>query len=670
MRGHAALRLGEPARALDNLKALAGRERDETEGLPYRAIARARLNLKDEAMADLRALKAAYVPTFFKQYVAAVVAAELGENDPPALAALEKAVAATPDDPDLRFDAARAFAMASAPVGRRDPAEGNRLAVHALALLKELADTGTADFSKIRDDPAFDPIREDPEFASVFGPGHPDRRYAAVWTGDVNADAVILQGLAPREHLDRASELAKDGFRPVAWTAARTTTGGPVTASSWLRPIASEEAKDQLAARQARAAAAMIRLGLGDEVWPLLRHASDPRLRSFLLNGLHRFGVEPKAVAAVLARLDGSSRQDADAVLFDRATSTRCALILALGNDDPARLPTPDRDKIADTLLRLYRDDPDAGIHGAAGWTLRRWKQVDRLARVEADLRGTHDPGDRRWYVNGQGQTFAIIDGPASFRMGSTAADPDRKKANEVPRRVAIPRRYAIAATEVTTAQFRRFSESHDEYRAAVPDPRPDAPVVGVTWFAAAAYCNWLSEQERLPRDQWCYLPDANGLYADGMSVPANVLERTGYRLPTEPEWEYACRAGATTSRYYGASVDLLERYACYLARNEGRPLPCGSLLPNDFGLFDMLGNVYEWSHDGNQAPRAARGGITRDAGAIEEMVLGRRMRMFRSGGFETSPDEVRSAERAADLPTYQSHSAGFRLVRTLMPAP
>ena len=82
------------------------------------------------------------------------------------------------------------------------------------------------------------------------------------------------------------------------------------------------------------------------------------------------------------------------------------------------------------------------------------------------------------------------------------------------------------------------------------------------------------------------------------MTIPADALKRTGYRLPTEAEWEYACRAGAITSRYYGLSIDLLEQYARYQANSQDHAWPCGSLLPNDLGLFDMLGNVYEWCQD------------------------------------------------------------------------
>ena len=86
------------------------------------------------------------------------------------------------------------------------------------------------------------------------------------------------------------------------------------------------------------------------------------------------------------------------------------------------------------------------------------------------------------------------------------------------------------------------------------------------------------------------------------MTIPADVLKRKGYRLPTEAEWEYACRAGAITSRYHGLSLDLLAKYARYAGNSAEHAWPGGSLLPNDLGLFDMLGNVYEWCDETNYA--------------------------------------------------------------------
>src|SRR5262249_39098239 len=154
----------------------------------------------------------------------------------------------------------------------------------------------------IDDDPELDPIRDDPGFAEVRELGRLDRRYASVWTDDARFEAVPLWGLNPTEHLRRCRDLASQGYHPVSVSVARTLPGGTVvTASVWHRPVMSEQAKDQLAVQQARAAAALVRLGYAEQVWPVMRLSPDPRLRSFLINWLRPLGAKPQVVAAELA---------------------------------------------------------------------------------------------------------------------------------------------------------------------------------------------------------------------------------------------------------------------------------------------------------------------------------------------------------------------------------
>ena len=318
----------------------------------------------------------------------------------------------------------------------------------------------------------------------------------------------------------------------------------------------SEIVKDLQAEREARAAITLLRMGKAGEIIPLLRHSADPRLRSFIVNWLHLLGADPKILADELDRIDPSIKptpaeppKAMDAILFHPETSMRRALILALGTYGTEGFSPADREPLSVKLLDLYRTDPDSGIHGAAEWTLRQWKQQESLKAVNNDLAKLEDWGDRRWYVNSQGQTLALIDGPVEFQMGSPPNEAGRSLDDETLHRQTIPRRFFIAAKEVTVEQFQQFVQADPKHEHGTPQnlldqyssPKQGGPMIRVSWYAAAAYCNWLSRKENLRE---CYEPNDEGKYADGMKIRADALQRPGYRLPTEAEWEYACRGG------------------------------------------------------------------------------------------------------------------------------
>jgi formylglycine-generating enzyme required for sulfatase activity len=274
------------------------------------------------------------------------------------------------------------------------------------------------------------------------------------------------------------------------------------------------------------------------------------------------------------------------------------------------------------------------------------------------------DPGGRRWFVNSQRQTFAVIEGPVEFRMGSPPTEPGRGS-DEVSHRLNIPRRFAIATKEVTVEQYQRFMRTYprfgfDPSHLARNSPAGAGPMIAVTWYGAAAYCNWLSEQEGLPKDQWCYAANQGGEYDDGMIIPADVLRRTGYRLPTEAEWEYACRSGTITSRYYGVSTDLLGKYAWFDADSLEHAWPCGSLIPNELGLFDMLGNASEWAQNRYESLDP-----TSDEVNLMDHVERSTSRVLRGGAFGNPRAVVRSADRDSNVPSYRNTTYGFRPSRT-----
>ena len=149
------------------------------------------------------------------------------------------------------------------------------------------------------------------------------------------------------------------------------------------------------------------------------------------------------------------------------------------------------------------------------------------------------------------------------------------------------------------------------------------------------------------------------------MTIPADVLQRTGYRLPTEAEWEYACRAGAVTSRYYGHSLDLLGTYAWYQANSRDHAWPCGSLLPNDLGLFDMLGNVYEWCQEPHESYQPAREGAATDDRNMSAPIDIDNPRLLRAARLRIDRRLALAADRNWIALSIRNYDLGFRLART-----
>jgi formylglycine-generating enzyme required for sulfatase activity len=148
------------------------------------------------------------------------------------------------------------------------------------------------------------------------------------------------------------------------------------------------------------------------------------------------------------------------------------------------------------------------------------------------------------------------------------------------------------------------------------------------------------------------------------MEFPANFLERTGYRLPTSTEWEFACRGGSIRSRCYGDDPKLLPEYAWFNSNGEYRSHPVGSLLPNAYGLFDMHGNILEWTHNYyfDDLPKGAGKSVIQD---IPDPRLGSE-RELRGGHFESPPLQVRAADREYDVESMTSFYIGFRIAKTM----
>jgi formylglycine-generating enzyme required for sulfatase activity len=413
---------------------------------------------------------------------------------------------------------------------------------------------------------------------------------------------------------------------------------------------------DSWARQHGRVAVALVALQQADRVWRLFKYTPDPRLRTELVHDFAAFGIDVQLVV--------------DRLRAETEVSTRRALIMTLGEYPVKSVAAADRKSLTDTFLRFYQRDPDPGIHSAIEWLLRhKWGLAKVLDDIDTRLSGRDPVDDRDWYINKQRQTMAVVRGPQTFRMG-----PPRKVSNgdhddaefRIPLyAVIIDRSFAISTKEVTTENYNKFLSDNPRLRTkdndySVYTPTSECPILGVSWYDAVRYCNWLSQQEGIPETEWCYTA-----IGTGMKLRSEALKLTGYRLPTDAEWDYACRAGTLTPRPFGQSDEMLPKFAWFVENAGRKAHPVGQLKPNELGLFDMLGNAMEWTQTVYvESPEEPATQPIQDAG--QDITIRDETRLVYRGSSYRGPAEfLESAFQIEDAASYFSMTTGLRVART-----
>jgi len=275
-------------------------------------------------------------------------------------------------------------------------------------------------------------------------------------------------------------------------------------------------------------------------------------------------------------------------------------------------------------------------------------RRVDRPA-VGPEQRGSEaSPTDEPEVITTPGG-FEMVAIPAGrFQMGSATGEPDEAPVHEVHVDA-----FLMDRCEVTQQQWARLAVQ-SEWLAADPShfKGADRPVEMVSWDHAALYCNVRSRDEGL---QPCY---------DEETGKCN-FEADGYRLPTEAEWEYACRAGSQTDYHFGADPRSLEQHAWYAENAAKTTHPVGKKKPNAWGLFDMHGNVAEWCNDLYAEHYYATSPTENPRGPSEGEQY-----VLRGGAWNCTAAACRSARRVGEDPGFADacfarDAIGFRCVRS-----
>ncbi len=239
-----------------------------------------------------------------------------------------------------------------------------------------------------------------------------------------------------------------------------------------------------------------------------------------------------------------------------------------------------------------------------------------------------------------------------SFEMGSASGRADERPVHTV----RLTRSFYMARYAVTFEEYDHFCE---DTNGSKPDDRGRGrgtlPVINVDWYATTKYCNWLSEQQGL-----------TPCYSGPGRVPECDFLANGYRLPTEAEWEYAARGGNHSRGFTYAGSDNLVEVAWYAANSGDSIHPVGQKKPNELGLYDMSGNLYEWCWDWYREDYYVSSPSDDPIGPPPEPSTSARgpNKVRRSGSWREDADSLRTTCRSFDYASYVGDN-GFRVVRT-----
>ncbi len=472
----------------------------------------------------------------------------------------------------------------------------------------------------------------------------------AAWFGLPGSESRYLIADNRSTYLKKIGVLENEGYVPAAVSTQPLTPGSPYRLASVWQRYSDQKLAPQLATRRATAATALLMLNEPGLVWPMLEQSNDPSVRSLVLEYAAQQSVSPQCFSTQLAT--------------ESNPSIVAALILAIGNTNHAT-GSPQQYMNSDVrsselaaiesrkLLNLFENSVDPFVHSAAEWTLRRCGFGSDVDEVCHRLATGKVMGNRHWYVSTQNDSMLIHDNEEPVLVGSPR-DERYRIDNEMRHLAHIDRTIAIASKEVTVEQFQRFKDevqvSHFYDHEQSPDP--SCPQPNITWYEAAQYCRWLSEQEGVPESEMCYPSIAE--IKPGMIGIQNYADCHGYRLPSEHEWEWACRGGTSTVWHWGVNEELASRYAWLVSSSGNRTWPVGRLMPNQFGLFDIAGNAFEQTHEPGI-------GYTTAAPSLRPEET-----MIRGGVFYSPTPQLRSAFRYGLDRSARGFFVGVRIVRTM----
>jgi formylglycine-generating enzyme required for sulfatase activity len=489
----------------------------------------------------------------------------------------------------------------------------------------------------------FDGLMHRPEWRSLLEKLQLTSRFTNSNYARAEAVSKTIFSLPQLDHAIESQKLANQGYIPTSIHAYPNNQGNLVISSAWELLETNNAIRGKTSRQNGTIALALAKIGERDALLDALQGKWGRATQSFVVTQAHKI-LPPEPFVTLL-------KESTSAKLLP-------TLVSVVGSYRPNEMNESTLQYLKLRLSEWANTANDAALMAQSRWCLSQWGEP----AGELQPSSTAQP-ERNWLVTKHGHQLVVLKPPKMVLVGEDLWRMWKR----------MDRNFAIGTTEVTGKQYAEFLSdprvqkwiSQERTERASPLSPPTYAQSGVSWQHAIRYCQWLNELEGVPEDQWCYKDVWN---EEGLPITPypNYTSRLGYRLPTGAEWEYACSAGSDASWHFGSDGQLAKHFEWTSPHAGNQPHEVATLRPNAFGLFDMGGNLAEWTDDFYLPPkRASNQYFTYDSG--NKPTDDGTYCNLRTARFNLLPQSSTSFAFRKTLSSYLTGSTGFRIARTIL---